>query len=84
MVSKQLDWHYTLFTSSQGMSGLLEYSWFAVYGEDWCVLAIAVVGEVSYELNVATHSCEKYFGIWLHGTMNTFISSLLLYCIHMN
>ena len=49
------------------------------------MLAIVVAaGEVSYELKVATHSCEKYSGIWLHGTMSTFISSLLLFGIHMN
>ena len=49
------------------------------------MLAIAMAaGEMSYELNVATHSCEKYF--WDLVTRNdeyVYILSLL-YGIHMN
>ena len=47
------------------------------------MLAIAITaGEMSYELNVATHSCEKYFWDLVTRNDDYIISSLLLWYPH--
>ena len=63
---------------------MLEFYWFAVLRERTNMCWQLQLGKCLVSSIRQLTPVRSTYGIWLHGTMSTFISSLLLHCIHMN